>query len=166
MTARYKVQAMRIREMCEQRGWSPDTLSKHAWISYYTVRSLYIGVIPDTTLSNGIAIARALGIYVEDLVIPKPEDTFLAENQLTNIIPPALRSPIQQLKPLEIKRFLIKERIEELGIRQQEVADRSGVKKATLSAIIQLNRDPKLSTIIPIAYILGKHCEELVAEEE
>lgn len=70
--ARFRIKALRVRDLCDERGWTADDLARHSGVSFSTVRNLLYGQTKDPTISTLIPIARALGKHVEDLVV---EDT-------------------------------------------------------------------------------------------
>lgn len=162
MAKRYKVQALRIRELCEAQGWSVEDLARYAWISFQTARNLYYGKTVDPTISNAIPIARALGMYVEDLVTPKVDEVLPGEAAAR----PA-RSPQRQDGPFRVKRLLVKDASNAHNWSTDELARASWVNFNTTRGVLYgTTLDPTISTLLPIAHAFGKHVEELVEAEE
>jgi DNA-binding XRE family transcriptional regulator len=60
----------------------------------------------------------------------------------------------------------LKEILNQRGIKQQFIADKVGVHKATLTRIVKGKTDPSLQTAYRIAQVLGLKIEDIWYEEE
>lgn len=159
---RLRIIGMRVREYCEARRWDAEDLSHGAWISVETAKKLFDPNKPDAVVSIAIPVARALGTYVEDLII-LASDVILPGND----IPRPPRVAQRQDGAFKIKRLLIRDRCDELGWSADDLARASGVNFSTGRGLYYGHTlDPKISTIIPIARVLGRQVEELVMAEE
>lgn len=159
---RLRIEALRVRESCEARGWSAEDLSHGAWISPDTARNLFNGRSVDPTISNAIPVARALGTYIEDLAVLAPDATLPGTD-----VPRSPRPPQLQNGAFKIKRLLIRERCEELGWSLDDLSRTSGVNFHTLRGLFYgFYTDATVSTMLPIARAMGNHIEELVEVEE
>jgi transcriptional regulator with XRE-family HTH domain len=58
----------RIKELREHRGWSASELGKRSGITRGTIAKIEVGIQIDMKLSQALALTRALGITVEQLV--------------------------------------------------------------------------------------------------
>ena len=162
LAKRLRIEGLRVRSFCEARGWSAEDLSHGAWIPPETARNLFNGKTVDPTLSNAIPIARALGLYVEDLVILAPGAQLPGAD-----IPRQPRRPQIQGGPFKIKRLRIRERCEQLDWSADDLARASGINFNTVRGLFyDYSRDSSISTMLPIARALGNHIEELVEAEE
>lgn len=160
--SRLRIEALRVRELCEARNWSAEDLSHAAWTSPEIARNVFYGRTIDPSVSSAIPIARALGTYVEDLVKLTPEATLPGKE-----IERPSRTPELRFGTFKIKRLKVRERCDELGWTADDLARFSGVNFSTARGIYYgYTADPTLSTMIPIARSLEKHVEELVEAEE
>jgi transcriptional regulator with XRE-family HTH domain len=157
MGKRLTINRLKVREVCEARGWSSDELARYAWIGYQTARNLYYGKTTDPTITNMISVARALGVYVEDL-IDSPD-------LKAHSWPP--REPVPQEGELLIKKLRVKELCEARGWGYDLLARVSGVKFPTVSSILSGRTvDGAIGTLVPIAQALDVSVEELIGESE
>lgn len=57
-----------LRHLRENRGWTREALAYHAGLSWAAVAQIETGRRPDPRLSTLVALARALGVALDDLV--------------------------------------------------------------------------------------------------